>query len=208
MEVVSGTAAAGGAVPVRLGVGVAVGVDVGVAVGRGVVRVGMGLGRVGVGVAVVVGVEVGVRREPVAVAVGVGFAVGVDVAGVGAPSRAGERVPFGVRGALVAGALVVGAPEAGDGESFDRRSAGMAIPAPKTKNTAAMTNLDHCIASLSSPTRQRVNGAPAKPRSFFTWGRIVPTTPETGPSNRPTLWGEYPGPLETRMMEPWKTTSV
>jgi hypothetical protein len=109
-----------------------------------------------------VGVEEGVRRGPDAVAVGVG------VGGVGAPLRAGERVPFGVRWAPVAGALVVGALEACDGVSFDRRSAGIAIPAPKTKNTAAMTNLDHCIASLSSPTRQRVNGAPVKPRSFLT----------------------------------------
>ncbi|HZB29721.1 MAG TPA: hypothetical protein VE465_06110, partial [Streptosporangiaceae bacterium] len=126
------------------------------------VAVGVGLGRVGVGRAV--GVEVGVRARPDAVAV----CVGVCVAGVGVPLRAGERVPFGVRGPFVAGALVVGALAAGDGVSFDWSSAGIAMPAPKTKNTAAMTNLDHCIASLSSPTRQRVNGAPAKPRSFFT----------------------------------------
>jgi hypothetical protein len=137
-------------VTVRLGVGVVGGVvrvGVAVGVGRGVVRVG---------------VADGVRR-PVRVGVGVGT-------GVGAPLRAGDNVPAGVRGVPPAGALVVGALEAFDGVLFDRSSAGIAIPAPTTKNTAAMTNLDHCIASLSSPTRHlvNVNGTPAKPRSFFT----------------------------------------
>jgi hypothetical protein len=163
MEAVSGTAGAGDVVPLRVGVGVGVGVGRGVVrvgVGVAVIRVGVGVAviRVGVGVAVIrVGVALGARRGP--------LRDGVGVAGVGAPLWAGDRVPFGVRGVPLAGALVVGELEARDGVLFERRSAGIAIPAPSTKNTAAMMNLDHCIASLS---RRSANGAPGQPRSFFT----------------------------------------
>jgi hypothetical protein len=145
MEAVSGTAGADVLVAVGLGLAVRLGPAVRLGVGLGVVRVGEGDGLVADEVAV------GVRRGPVSVAVGVGAATRL-----GAPLRAAERVPDGVGDELVGGALVVGAPEARDGVLFDWSSAGIAIPAPKTKNTAAMTNLDHCIASHSSSTRQRV----------------------------------------------------
>ncbi|RAY15789.1 hypothetical protein DPM19_08430 [Actinomadura craniellae] len=83
-----------------------------------------------------VGVGVGVGRGVVRVGVGVGVRVrrGVPVAvGVTVPVRPADGLGLGV-------------PEALDDEAI-RVRAGIAMSAPITKKTAAMTTLGNCIAS-------------------------------------------------------------
>jgi hypothetical protein len=125
---VSGRAA--GVADVR-GAGTAV---VGVAVGRGL-RMdsgGVALPAAGVGVRGV-GVCDAAERAGVVAAAGVGRDVAVVVVREGAGEPTGD-----------------GVPDACDVESL-RVSAGIAMSAPMTKKTAAMTNLDNCM----SPPRHR-----------------------------------------------------
>ncbi|WP_067483178.1 hypothetical protein [Actinomadura hibisca] len=108
--------------------------------GRVVVRVGAGVGGL-------------------VVALGDGERVGGAVVRVGA----GEDrpvLPDGDGDGVGADVVAVGAPEARDSPvAFIR--AGIAISAPMTKNTAAMTTLGNCIAS--SPARRRALGGARRP---------------------------------------------
>ncbi|SNR27628.1 Putative transcriptional regulator, AlgH/UPF0301 family [Actinomadura mexicana] len=108
---------------------------------------------------------------PVGVRVGVG--VGVRV---GLPEADGEPpVGLGL-------AEVDAAPEVGDAEPSDLNRAGIAISAPITMNTAAMTTLGNCIAVLPARTKRVADD----PRSFLTQDLVVPISPSIGMRNRLT----------------------
>lgn len=77
--------------------------------------------------------------------------------------------------------------------------AGIAISAPITKNTAAMTTLGNCIA-LSSPARTK--RVADDPRSFLTWVLVLPISPSIGMRNRLTSGGTCRRRSAQRMMEP------
>ncbi|HEX6473078.1 MAG TPA: hypothetical protein VF069_28570 [Streptosporangiaceae bacterium] len=136
MVAVSGTATGGEVVTVALGVGRAVdGVGVGVRVGKCVVGSG---------------VRVGVRRGvPARDCVGVGV---LELMGDGAPLRAGDKVPDGVRGAVESVLVGLADREAPSAPELDGPNSENTTQAPRPKKTAAMRiRATSCIAPPPAP---------------------------------------------------------
>lgn len=120
-----------------------------------------------------------------------GVCVGVRV-GLPEPEADGEP-PLGLGLALVDSVA-----EVGDAEPSDPSRAGIAISAPITMNTAAMTTLGNCIAVLPARTKRVADD----PRSFLTQDLVVPISPSIGMRNRLTSEGACRRRSGQRIMGP------